>query len=150
MNPSPILDWVHRRLEEDEDIIVPLKKLWNQRFGVRGKPAFGQFARTVLRDPRFELVYSVDHDPSLEAFGLYAGPRVKLRSREITPESILRLVQKHNERVIQVLLRASEILRADSEILPQKDLGEAILMLEELRPALKPWVHLRPGDELGE
>lgn len=136
---SEMRDWVYKCLQEEEEIIVPLKKLWSRRYGLAGKPSFEQFERIVLRDERFEKLYSVDHDPCLEAFGYFAGPRVKLRSREITEQCVLHLVEKHNERIVQVLLRALEILREDSDPDSEADLSEAILILEQLRPAFKKW-----------
>ena len=143
---NEILDWVHKCLIEDEDVIVPLKKLWS-RYGQAGKPPFEQFAFTVLNDDRFEQMYSLDHDLSLEAFGYYGGPRVKLRSRELTAQCIFRIVRNHNERAVQVLMRALEILGDESTQSSEESLSEAILMLEGLRPLFKPWVHLRPKDQ---
>lgn len=101
---TELLNWVHKCLDEDEEIIVPLKKLWRRRYNDwSGKVSFEEFARLVLADDRFEQVYSIELDARLEAFGLFAGPRVKLRSREITEEGILLLVRKHNERIAQIL-----------------------------------------------
>jgi len=140
---SEMLDWVYKCLQEDEDVIVPLKKLWARRYGFAGEPTFDNFTRTVLADRRFEALYSLDHDPQLETFGYFSGPRVKLRSREITAQCIFRIVQKHNERVVEVLLRALEILKENSASDSDGDLAEAVLMLEGLRPLFKPWVHLK-------
>ena len=138
-----ILDWVHKCLKDDEDVIVPLKKLWSRRYGFAGEPSFEEFAQAVLRDSRFEQLYSLDHDPRLEEFGYFAGPRVKLRSREITGQCVFRIVQKHNERIVQVLLRALEVLNEEPQEAADEDLNEAILMLEGLRPLFKPWTQLR-------
>lgn len=140
---SEILDSVYKCLEEDEEVIVPLKKIWRGRQDLAGELTFEHFARIVLSDERFEEVYSLDHDPCLEDLGYFAGPRVKLRSREITEQCILRLVQKHNERIVHVLLRALEILRSNAEAGSKENLSEAVLMLEELRPALRQWKIVR-------
>lgn len=144
---SEMLDWAYQCLQEEEEIIVPLRKLWDRARSRARVPPFEQFSRAVLSDGRFEQVYSLEHDPILESFGCFAGPRVKLRSREITEQGILRLVQKHNERTIQVLLRALEILREDSNTNSEAVLGEAILILEQLRPIFKPWTHLKRGNQ---
>jgi hypothetical protein len=139
-----MLEWVHRRLDEDEDVIVPLRRLWNEWYAVAGEPPFDTFARSVLGDGRFECVYSLNDNPHLEAWGYFPGPRVKLRSREVTEECVLHLVRKYNEDLVRALRRAWEILQDDTE--PHSgDLGEAILILEEVKPALTPWVHLRPS-----
>lgn len=140
---SEMLDWVHKCLEEDEDVIVPLRKLWSCHHDLVDELTFEHFARMVLSDERFEEVYSLDHDPCLEDFGYFAGPRIKLRSREITEQCVLHLVQKHNERIVQVLLRALEILRNDAKPDSKEDLSEAVLMLEELRPAFRQWKIVR-------
>ena len=144
---SEMLNWVYISLQRDEEVVVPLKRLWRQKYGTSNELSFEEFARKVLCDERFEEMYSVDHDPELEAFDCFSGPRVKLKSREITEQCVLRLVQKHNERVVRVLLRALEILREESKTDPKADLTEAVLMLEQLRPAFRPWVHLKPGDQ---
>lgn len=145
--PSEMLDWVYKCLLEDEDVIVPLKQLWSRRYGLAGEPSFEEFARAVLGDGRFEEVYSLEHDPQLEGLGYFTGPRVKLRSRNLTAQCVFRLVRKHNERVVQVLLRALEVLSEESQAGPDEDLSEAIVMLEGLRPLFKPWVHLKPKDQ---
>lgn len=142
---SKMMEWVYGRLDEDEDVIVPLKRLWNEWYAMAGGPPFEKFAESVLRDSRFERMYSLDDDPRLEAWGYFPGPRIKLRSREITEQCVLHLVRKYNEGLVQALRRAWEILQDDSEQDACGDLGEAILMLEEVRPALTPWVHLKPS-----
>ena len=145
--PSDMLDWVYKCLLEDEDVVVPLKKLWSRRYGLAGNPSFQQFARSVLRDERFEEMYSLDHDPLLEDFGYFAGPRVKLRSRELTGQCIFRLVQQHNERVVEVLRRALEVLSEEPQADSEEDLNDALILLEGLRPIFKPWIHLKPKDQ---
>ena len=142
---SEMLEWIYRRLEEDEDVIVPLKRLWNEWYAMAGEPSFDRFARSILADSRFEHVYSLEDESHLEAWGYFPGPRVKLRSREITEESVLHLVRKYNEYLVRALRRAWEILQDDTGSHPSDDLSEAILLLEEVKPALTPWVHLKPS-----
>ena len=144
---SEMLEWVYQCLKRDEDIIVPLKKLWNRRYGTTGMPSFEQFAKAVLRDDRFEQLYCLDHDLLLEAVDCFSGPRVKLRSRAITEECIVRLIQKHNDRTLEALRRALKLLGEDSDRSSEQQIQEAILMLEQLRPVFRPWVHLKPKDQ---
>lgn len=141
-----ILEWVSCRLGECKDVIVPLKWLWHEWFAMTGQPSFERFARLVLADSRFEHLYNIEDDSRLEAWGYFSGPRIKLRSREITEECVLHLVKKYNEDLIRALHRASEILQDDDdkEIDTAHDLREAIQLLEEIKPALTPWVHLKP------
>jgi hypothetical protein len=42
----------------------------------------------------------------MEAIGFFSGPRVKLKSREITKEHIARMIQRHNDRLEWNLLQA--------------------------------------------
>ena len=144
---SEMLDWVYKCLLDDEDVIVPLKQLWSRRYGLAGEPSFQRFARAVLGDSRFEEVYSLEYDPQLEALGYFTGPRVKLRSRDLTARCVFRILRRHNERIVQVLLRAMEVLAEESKAGPDEDLSEGIVMLEGLRPLFKPWVHLKPKDQ---
>jgi hypothetical protein len=143
---SEELNWIYESLSADEEVIVPLRKLWTERYDLAEQISFEEFARVVLRDDRFEEVYTLEHDPQLESLGYFTGPRIKLRSRHITEQCVLRFVQKHNERIVQVLLRALQILGSDHRGRSDRNLSEAVEMLEELRPALKGWVHLDTND----
>jgi hypothetical protein len=140
--PGQMLDWVNRRLGEDEDVIVPLKRLWKEWHAMNGEPSLEEFSVIVLSDARFEHLYSVEQDPQMETFGYFSGPRIKLRSREITQQCVLKLIKKYNENVVKTLRRVSELLHEEEDSC--NPLGEAILLLEEVRPALTPWVHLEP------
>jgi len=137
-----MLDWVAEALQEDEEVIVPLKKIWGRRYGRAGEIPFNEFTEAVLKDERFEQVYCLDYDAGFEVFGCISGPRVRLRSRPITPHSVLRVVRKHNERIVRVLLHALETLREGQGARSDDDLGEAIEILEQLRPALKRWTRV--------
>lgn len=140
---SEIRDWVCRRLESDPDIIVPLKKLWNDWVTTGATLPFKQFVRIVLSDERFEYLYSLEVGDDSEAFGLFGGPRIKLRSLEISPAAVRQIVQSHNRRVLQALLAASRILREHADHEAEHEIEEAIQMLEDLKPALKSWNHLQ-------
>jgi len=142
---SEILDWVCRRLGDDDEVIQPLKKLWKDWHTFHDGPPFDEFATAVLGDERFEKMYCIDHDPDLEALGCFSGPRIKLRSREITPHHVLVIFRKHNERIAKILMKASEVLNGDSGTGSSTVLDEAVQMIEVLRPAFNPWVHFRPG-----
>jgi hypothetical protein len=131
--PSRMIEWVAEQLDVDERIIVPLRELWNDWQSLGAAVDFPRFARAVLEDHRIEEVYSIDLDSQIESVGSFSGPRVKLRSREITERCVLRLIRSHHERVIEALCRAVEILREDPSFEGKGELSHAIQMLSALR-----------------
>jgi len=46
--PSELIQWVRAYLEQDEDIIVPVKKMWNEWYAGHGTPSLAEFTRIVL------------------------------------------------------------------------------------------------------
>lgn len=142
-----MLNWAYQCLEKDDDVIVPIKRLWSRKYRLAGTMSFEDFARRVTQDARFEVMYSIEQDPALEAFGCFSGPRVKLRSRKITVACVRRMLQKHNERILQTLQRAAELAEQDSDPERNNNLTEAIQMLDWLRPFFKPWINLGPKDQ---
>jgi len=147
MSPE-VLDWVARCLEEDEDVIVPLRKIWAWRYNRAGELHFQRFAQAVLNDARFEVVYAVNCDIDMESLGCFSGPRVKLRNRLLTAQSVLSLARKQNERVVAVLIGALEALRSDPDNSQNRELEDAITMLQDLQPALRRWTHFTRGGGL--
>jgi hypothetical protein len=142
---SELRTWVRRYLEADEDIIVPVKKLWNEWHDRHGSPSLAEFTRIVLSDDQLEEEHGVDHAAGMafasaaeleeyvrdmEAEGFYSGPRVKLKSREITREHIARMLKKHNDRMEWALHQAREIMPAD---VPEQEEGRLIHAIELAR-----------------
>jgi hypothetical protein len=80
-------------------MIVPLRKIWLDWHEIHDEPSFEQFSREILHDDRFEELYCVAQDTAVEEFDCFTGPRIKLRTREITSEHILNLVRQHNEKI---------------------------------------------------
>lgn len=118
---TELFDWVYTYLERDEEIVVPIKKMWNEWYMTHGDPSLADFTEAVLGDERFEEMPGVSHTEGpeelnpeelaegvheMEAMGFFSGPRVKLKSREITKEHIARMIQKHNDRLEWNLLQA--------------------------------------------
>jgi len=139
---SAMLDWVFERLRSDDQVIMPLKALWKEWHTGAGGPSYNRFVAVVLHDRRFEQVYSIDHDPQLETCGYFTGPRIKLRSREITEECLLKLIRSHNERIVEALFLAWEVFRNDPDSKSHGELRNAIQMLAELRPVFSSWTHV--------
>jgi hypothetical protein len=66
----------------------------------------------------------------MEANGFYSGPRVKLKSREITLEHIARMIKKHNDRMEDSLRQARATLPDD---LSEEDEGRLIDVMEKVK-----------------
>jgi hypothetical protein len=113
--PSELIRWVRVYLEQDQDIIVPVKKMWNEWHAAQGAPSLEEFTRIVLSDDLVEEMPGVDHtrhmddmspedreeyEEDMEGHGFFSGPRVKLKSRQITHEHIARMLKKHTVRSI--------------------------------------------------
>jgi hypothetical protein len=143
---TELLEWVNTYLEQDEEIIVPIKKMWNEWCAIHGEPSLEEFTAAVLADPRNKEEPGVDHNEGLEeemtpeelaeyeqdmeAGGFFSGPRLRLKSREITQEHLAKMIFKHNERLELALQEARKVMPDDiSE--PQE--GELIDLIEKVR-----------------
>jgi hypothetical protein len=148
-SPSELIQWVRAYLKRDADIVVPVKRMWNEWIAARGTPVLEEFTRIVLSDDRVEEMPGVDHsegmDPEereeyerdMEAHGFYSGPRVKLKSRQITREHIARMLKKHNDRMEWALQQARAAMPED---VSEADEGTLIDVIERARKLRR---HLR-------
>ncbi len=147
-----VLDWVYRYLEQDEDIVVPIKKIWNDWQIVNAGPPLPEFAALILADDRFEQMDSVDHTEGLEwvspaekaeyvrnmeAMGFYSGPRVKLKSRELTLEYITHMIARHNNRLELALREVHAAMPDDVDEEEEGQLIDIMAQVEELREHLR-------------
>jgi hypothetical protein len=160
--PSELIQWVRAYLEQDEDIIVPVKKMWNEWYAAQGTPLLADFTRIVLSDDRIEEMPGVDHtdhmegmspeeveeeERDMEANGFYSGPRVKLEAREITPEHIARMLKKHNDRMERALQQARAVLPEDASEADEGNLIDVIMLARKLRRDLREAGLEPPEDE---
>ena len=160
--PSEIMQWVRAYLEQDEDIIVPVKKMWNERYAAQGALSLAEFTRIVLSDDLVEEMPAVDHtkhmegltleereerERDMEAHGLYSGPRVKLKSRQIPREHVARMLKKHNDRMEWALQQARAALPEDASEAEEGNLIDAILLARKLRRDLREAGLEPPEDE---
>ena len=160
--PSELIQWVRAYLEQDEDIIVPVKKMWNEWYAAQGTPSLAEFTRIVLSDDRIEEMRGVDHtrhmegmspeereeyEQDMEARGFYSGPRVKLKSRQITPEHIAKMLKKHNDRMEAALRQARAVLPEDAREADEGNLIDVILLARKLRRDLRAAGLEPPEDE---
>jgi hypothetical protein len=156
-----LIKWVRAYLETDEDIIVPVKKLWNQWYADHGAPRLAEFIPMVLSDDRIEEMRGVDHtshmegmspeereeyERDMEAHGFYSGPRVKLKSRQITKEHIARMLKKHNDRMESALQQARAVMPEDASEADEGNLIDVIMLARKLRRDLRA-AGLEPPEE---
>jgi hypothetical protein len=114
----------------DPDFYVPVKKLWLmlQGEGLAVDMEIKDLYRMLANDKRFEFTDGMDHtwgfkddpefrneiDREMEALGFYAGPRVKLVSREMTAEDVF-AAMTHS------VARMNEALQGAWDTRPEKD-----------------------------
>ena len=149
---SELTQWVRTYLEQDEEIIVPTKKMWNEWYAAQGTPLLAEFTRIVLSDDRIEEMRGVDHtehieemgpeereeyERDMEAYGFYSGPRVKLKSRQITREHIARMLKKHNDRMEWALQQARAVLPEEASEADEGNLIDVIMLALKLRRDLR-------------
>ena len=149
---ADLAQWVITYLEADEDIVVPIKKMWNEWQAEQREPSLEVFSAIVLADERIEDMGGVDHDRDLEfdgldeqlayeaqmeAAGYYSGPRVKLKSRELTLAHIAKMITRHNDRMEAALQSARESMPEDVDEMEEGALIQAIELARELREKLR-------------
>jgi hypothetical protein len=118
-----------RILAADKDVIVPVKKVWNevlregrsQSFEV---PALADFTALLEADPAFEFMSAhngvlddmeeeraedmTEEEENLERMGFYAGDRVKLKRITLTPEALGGILRSKVDRTVDALAKAWE------------------------------------------
>jgi hypothetical protein len=155
MDADPLRDlrhWVRAYLERDEDIIVPIKKMWNEWHAAHGAPPLGEFTAAILADPEVEEMRGVNHADGLEEMdpeelaahleqrerdGFYSGPRAKLRTRKITADHIARMIKKHNDRTEAALHAARALMPDDASEADEGKVIDVLAQVEELRRKLR-------------
>jgi len=160
--PSELIQWVRAYLKRDEDIIVPIKRMWNEWYAARGTPLLAEYTRIVLSDDRIEEMPGVDHtgdmegmdseekeeyERDMEAHGFYSGPRVKLKSRQITREHIARMLKKHNDRMEWALQQARAAMPEEASEAEEGKLIDVIMRARKLRRDLRATGLEPPEDE---
>jgi hypothetical protein len=151
MSPEWI-DWVIAYLEKDEEIIVPVKKMWNGWREGHDAPDFELFTSTVLEDPRVEFVDEIDHASGLnwgtsdereaylvdmEGLGYYSGKRVKLVSRKLTSQHLALMLAKQVKRMESALLAARESMPAGMGEDEEGQLIDILGKVEELQRSIQ-------------
>jgi hypothetical protein len=147
-----LLDWVYAYLEQDEEIVVPIKKMWNEWRATHAGLSLEVFTAQVLAEDRVEEMRGVDHVEGMEwmqpdelkeymremeDLGFFSGPRAKLKSREITLEHIAKMIKKHNDRMEWALQQARESLPEEASEQEEGALIEIQFKARQLRRQLR-------------
>ncbi len=150
--PAQMMDWVVAYLEQDEDIVVPIKKMWAEWRSANAEPGLAEFSSEVLADARIEEMGGVDHhagmewmspedmdeyERDMEKSGFYSGPRVKLKSRPLTLDHIARTIKKHNDRLQAALEAARRALPEDAGEQEEGALIDLMIRTKQLREMLR-------------
>lgn len=158
---SELLNWVYDYLERDEEIVVPVKKMWNEWRVSHSQPGLRQFTALILADERIEEMDGVDHteglefdspeelaeyEQEMEEVGFFSGPRVKLLAREITLEHIAGMLKKHNDRMEAALRQAHATLPDDVSEPEEGQLIDLMVRVEQMRQHLRE-IGLEPDDD---
>ncbi len=158
--PDQMLAWVCNYLERDEEIVVPIKKMWNEWRATHPGPSLETFTEEVLADDRIVEMHGVDQTRGMEwmgpeeleeyiremeDLGFFSGPRAKLQSREITLGHIARVIKKHNDQMEWALQQARESLPEDASEQEEGALISIQVKVRELRRQLR-----EAGLEAGE
>jgi hypothetical protein len=149
---SELLTWAHTYLEQNEEIVVPIKRMWNEWHASQGEPSLDEFTALLLADDRFEEMDGVDHTEGLEwdsqeeldeyiremeEVGFFSGPRLKLKSRELTLEHITHMIKLHNDRMEAALQQARAAMPDDISEAEEGQLIDIMALAKELRQHLR-------------
>jgi hypothetical protein len=123
-----VLGFVCDFLERDDDVVIPVRRLWNGWRVQHPETPYDEFEAAVLADPRVEVMRGVDetkdmefeNDAEREAYivemeemGFDHGPRVKLAARELTAGHIAAQLKKHTDNMLKNLWAAYDIRPED-------------------------------------
>jgi hypothetical protein len=150
-------------LETAPDFFVPVKKLWLMLQGeeLALNLPLADFHKMLLNDKRFEFVPSVEHtrefedDPEfaremereMESMGFYSGPRVKLVSREMTPEDVFDAMTRSLTRMNEALQGAWETRPEDDQML-EDQLLDILAAGQKLEREIKELVELQEQNKV--
>lgn len=163
------LNEAERILAADRDVIVPVKKVW-QEVCTQGKgqgfsvPSLGDFSIMLEADARFEFVSSHDteelvfedqanddllEEAELENLGFFSGDRVKLRHIELTPELIGTMIRRKVDGTMDALTKAWE-LRPDGDREAEDQLLDILAKTQKLQREVKKTFSEERMKKLGE
>lgn len=135
MKEETLLDVVERLLQKEEEIIVPVKKIWKmlQFDGASSAvevPALKDFTALLRADDRFQFMHPIDYTEmfgdlneeerlervcEMEEVGFYSGERIKLKRIALTGELLARMIERSSDRMMEALAGAWESEPKDAE-----------------------------------
>ena len=128
--------WAAEVLASSEEILIPVRELWldMQSQGIGSGLPQDVFASILESDDRFELLEEIDHGDgdeeeraAFEEPGIYGGPRVKMRDRELTPEYVTRMLRQSTQSMLDALESAWNE-RPDGDLEAEKEFLEILCM----------------------
>jgi hypothetical protein len=112
-----LLDCVERMVEEDPQVLVPVRQLWvrlHREYPWMAPPTFAEFLALLREDDRFEywpLGESLEEDIPVgeghrsvrEMAMCERGPRVKLRRIPLTEALLIQILRHHIQGMLEIL-----------------------------------------------
>lgn len=155
-----ITDWAAQELATAEEFYVPVKKLWMelQRMMEMPRLPLEEFTRLLEADERFEFEEGIDFGEgfpaemqeeeraNMEELGFYSGPRAKLKSRELTPDDLERILQRHTDNLLTALRGAWET-RPSGDQEAEDQLLDLLALAQRLQRETLEAIEEKPGDE---
>lgn len=160
------MDEIEKILENEEDIIIPVKKAWkiiqfNEDFKDVSIPSLGKFIELVKKDERFEFMpplsygqmyadltedEKVKREIDMEELGFFSGERIKLKRVQLTGELLANIIEKSIERMTAALKNAWDARLDDSNA--EKRLLEIMKKAQKLQNGINKVVEkIRNGTE---
>jgi len=150
-----LMDVVEKILDDEEDVIVPVKKIWkmfqfSKEFQNVTIPALIEFSQLLKDDERFEFMPPVNYsdmfeglseeeqrerEDEMETLGFFSGERVKLRRVQLTGDLLASVIEKSVNRMMNALKNAWETKPDDKET--EKRLLEIMKKTQQLRKETK-------------
>ncbi|MFQ5798831.1 MAG: hypothetical protein ACE5H0_09085 [Bacteroidota bacterium] len=150
-----ILEETERLLEQDQDVIVPVRKIWKQVRQIAEDndwrmPSLAEFTSILMQDDRIEfmpeqesmgegdLLEEEREEKEVEAewFGFYAGQRVKLARIQLTPERLGDMIRRKVDDTMEALMKAWED-RPESDGATEDKLLEVLSRTQKLQREVK-------------
>jgi len=145
------MDLVDGILANDEEVMVPVKKIWqmlqfDDEYEDISVPTLAEFNRLLKTDDRFEFMPPINYgniyadlskkekeakEIEMEAIGFFSGERVKLRRKKITGELLASMVERSVDRMSNGLKKIINTGLNNKE--QEKRLLEVIKKTEQLQ-----------------
>jgi len=150
-----LLNAVEKLLENDKEIVIPVKKVWkilqfDEKFKSIEVPTLTEFIKQLKADDRFEFMAPVTYDNlyqglnekereerevKMEALGFFAGERIKLRKIVLTKELVADMIERSVNRIMNALRGAWEN-KPDDKVM-EKKLLEVMNKTQKLQRDIK-------------